>query len=446
MTDEKKTDKPEAGTKSAVADSTAKSTARTTDASQKSAASKKPGAAADDKASASKAAPKKKAPAKKLTEADKKAADDSIRSRQSIEELKARAAAAKKRAQEKILEKSFVSDPPVDPLERLADTFDNSARRWEMVVYPSLFAFVLLAGYGFFLIYRLTHDISTLSQSVTRMAVIVSDAMPRMTKDLNVMTDSMDNMTGNIANMSGDIDGMSVEMSSMSTQMNTLTPMSNNIQSMTHNIGSMNRSVYGMQRDMHGMNRTVSSGPFGMMNDMLPFSSDSNVPPPLPPSAIWPSYQGVPQQANPYQKPGQAYSQQPGMQQWQPPLRPAGKSASGSLKRKPTSGQTNGTARSTNTRSVTADDKSTGKATARSADTGPAVRSPAKSPAKSSAESSARDKKIPLKIPPEKQVQPAKSTDKESGILSGRHGDIAMKYQQDMTTITVDTRKTSLRH
>jgi hypothetical protein len=443
MTDEKKTDKPEAGTKSAAADSASKSAARTTDASQKSAAGKKPAAAADDKATAGKAAPKKKVPAKKLSEADKKAADDSIRSRQSIEELKARAAAAKKRAQEKILEKSYVSDPPVDPLERLADTFDNSARRWEMVVYPSLFAFVLLAGYGFFLIYRLTHDISTLSQSVTRMAVIVSDAMPRMTKDLNVMTDSMDNMTGNIANMSGDIDGMSTEMSSMSTQMNTLTPMSNNIQSMTHNIGSMNRSVYGMQRDMHGMNRTVSSGPFGMMNDMLPFSSDSNVPPPLPPAVVWPSYQGVPQQANPYPQPGQAYSQQPGMQQpgmqqWQPPARPASRTASGNLKQKPTGRQMNDATRSTNAKSVPADAKLTSKAPARAVATKPAD--------KSSAESPAREKTIPLKIPPEKQVQPAKSSDTESGIMSDKHGDIAMKYQQDTTTIMVDARKASLRH
>jgi hypothetical protein len=85
----------------------------------------------------------------------------------------------------------------------------------------------------------------------------------------------------------------------MSGQMNALTPMSNNIQSMTHNIGSMNRSVYGMQRDMHGMNRTVSSGPFGMMNDMMPFSSNSNVPPAMAPPPVWPTYNAVPWQRYP---------------------------------------------------------------------------------------------------------------------------------------------------
>ena len=229
-----------------------------------------------------------KAAAKKISEVDKTKANNSIRSKKGAEDLKARALEAKQRAQQKILGKSFVADKPADPMERLADTFDSSARRWEMVVYPSLFAFVLLAGYGFFLIYRLTHDIAILSQSVTHMAVIVSDAMPRMTKDLGTMTGSIDNMTGNI-------DGMTNEIVSMSEQMNSLTPMSKNIQSMTHNIGSMNRSVYGMQRDMHGMNRTVSSGPFGMMNDMMPFSSNSNVPPAMAPSPTWPSYSNQPQ-------------------------------------------------------------------------------------------------------------------------------------------------------
>lgn len=229
-----------------------------------------------------------KSAAKKISALDKAAANNAIRSKKSVDDLKSRAHEAKQRAQKKILEKAYVSDKPTDPLERLANTFDSSAKRWEMVVYPSLFAFVLLAGYGFFLIYRLTHDIAILSQSVTHMAVIVSDSMPRMTKDLGTMTGSIDNMTGNI-------DGMTTEIVSMSDQMDSLTPMSNNIQSMTHNIGNMNRSVYGMQRDMHGMNRTVSSGPFGMMNDMMPMSSSTNVPPAVPPAQTWGTYNSQPQ-------------------------------------------------------------------------------------------------------------------------------------------------------
>jgi len=313
MTDDKKAEKQPSAKKDSVADSTSassvsekqeaianKAEAASTKSTDKAAAkpADKVAVKPEDKAATKAtdkdtAKPAVKPAAAKISDSDKKNADDIIKTKQSIDDLKARAHEAKLRAQKKILEKSYVSDPPVDPLERLANTFDNSARRWEMVVYPSMFAFVLLAGYGFFLIYRLTHDISTLSQSVTRMAVIVSDAMPRMTKDLNVMTGSMDNMTGNIA-------GMSTEISSMSGQMDSLTPMSNNIQSMTQNIGSMNRSVYGMQRDMHGMNRTVSSGPFGMMNDVMPFSSNTNVPPPMAPPPVWPAYNNAPVRQQPY--------------------------------------------------------------------------------------------------------------------------------------------------
>lgn len=229
------------------------------------------------------------AAAKKIDELQRRSADSETKASKSSDGLKKRASEAKQRAQKKILDKLYVSDKVEDPLERLANTFNDSAKRWEMVVYPSLFAFVLLAGYGFFLIFRLTHDISTLSQSVTRMAVIVSDSMPRMTKDLGVMTNSVDNMTGNIA-------GMTSEIKSMSGQMTTLTPMSENISDMSSNVGSMNRSVYGMQRDMHGMNRTVSSGPFGMMNDMMPFGSNTNVPPSMPPPYAAPGYQFQPRQ------------------------------------------------------------------------------------------------------------------------------------------------------
>ncbi len=331
MTDKKDTDKPPIK-ESAAAKSPAKKTsaagakkkpaapdaksAATKAAATKSSDSKVTankaviaGSAATAKASASKESDMKSA-AKKISEVDKVTANDSIKSRKSVDELKTRAHEAKQRAQKKILEESYVSDKPSDPLERLANTFDSSAKRWEMVVYPSLFAFVLLAGYGFFLIYRLTHDIAVLSQSVTHMAVIVSDVMPRMSNDLTRMTGSVDNMTGNIAGMSGDIEGMTTEIVSMSGQMNSLTPMSKNIQSMTSNLGSMNRSVYGMQRDMHGMNRTVSSGPFGMMNDVMPFSSDTNVPPPIAPQPVWPSYNPVPQPqygySNPYARPQMA--------------------------------------------------------------------------------------------------------------------------------------------
>ncbi len=201
--------------------------------------------------------------------------------KKAAEELKRRAAEAKKRAQQEILSQNYIYDQQ-EGLNRLADMFDKSARRWEMVVYPSMFAFILLAGYGFYLIYHLTHDISVLSRSVTHMAVIVSDAMPKMSGDMRGMTNNIKEMTSSVDSMTGNIETMTSELDQMSDQMNTLEPMSRNLANMTHTMGNMNRSVYGMQRDMSGMNRTISNGPFGFMQDMMPFSSNSYTRPPPP--------------------------------------------------------------------------------------------------------------------------------------------------------------------
>ena len=231
---------------------------------------------------------------KALDEISKKAADDIIKRKPTAaekhkvaEEIKKNAHEARKSAQVKILGQAYVSDPN-SQLERLADTFDASARRWEMVVYPTMFAFILLAGYGFYLIYHLTHDIAVLSQSVTRMATIISDATPKVTKDMR--------------DMSGNISAMSTEINSMSNQMTSLTPMSQNLAHMTGTMATMNHAVYGMQRDLGGMNRTVSGGPFGFMNDAMPFQSNSynRPPPPLPPMIMQqPVIQPVIPRANP---------------------------------------------------------------------------------------------------------------------------------------------------
>ena len=42
---------------------------------------------------------------------------------------------------------------PYDGMDRLSAAFETSARRWELIVYPSLFAFVILAAYGFYLVF-----------------------------------------------------------------------------------------------------------------------------------------------------------------------------------------------------------------------------------------------------------------------------------------------------
>ncbi len=144
---------------------------------------------------------------------------------------------------------------------RLADSFEASARRWELIVYPSLVAFILLAAYGFFLIYNLTHDISDVARSVREIAVSV-------TEDL------------------GEISGKMGQVAEATAYMR---PMSEDIRAVAGNINDMNTNISHMQYNMWQLNRNVSA-PFNLFEKMVPFGSsrpygrsNSRITPPMYP-------------------------------------------------------------------------------------------------------------------------------------------------------------------
>jgi len=144
---------------------------------------------------------------------------------------------------------------------RLADSFEASARRWELIVYPSMIAFILLASYGFYLIYNLTHDISDVAKSVREMTASV-------TEDL------------------GEISGKMTHIADATAYMQ---PMSQDIRALSGNIHEMNTNVSHMQYNMWQLNRNVSA-PFNMVDKIMPFGSsrpygrsNNRVTPPLYP-------------------------------------------------------------------------------------------------------------------------------------------------------------------
>jgi hypothetical protein len=107
-------------------------------------------------------------------------------------------------------------------MERLARTFESSARRWEMVVYPSMFAFIVLAAYGFYLIYNLTHDVASLAGNVSV-----------MTQSLDRMVDDMDHITTNMDTISGNMEAINASTRSMAV----------NTDAMRYQIGAMNYNI-----------------------------------------------------------------------------------------------------------------------------------------------------------------------------------------------------------
>jgi len=112
-------------------------------------------------------------------------------------------------------------------METLSNAFTASAKRWEMIVYPSLFAFILLAGYGFYLIYSLTQDAHQMAKNMQQISdnmIVVSESMIAVSQNTNQQTAAMRDIVVNMNNMNASMNQMRHDMSVMNY--NVSRPMS----------------------------------------------------------------------------------------------------------------------------------------------------------------------------------------------------------------------------
>ncbi len=150
------------------------------------------------------------------------------------------------------------SNAPINAyaIDRLSQAFETSAKRWELIVYPTLFAFIILAAYGFYLVFSLAKDVHYLAISVdTNMTVLASN---------------MQSISDNVAQMSSSVRSMAVGMDSIARDVNTLEPMLGSIQDMDRAMQSMTLSTSSMRQDMAVMNQSISR-PMQFMNWFMPW-------------------------------------------------------------------------------------------------------------------------------------------------------------------------------
>lgn len=144
-------------------------------------------------------------------------------------------------------------------MDKFSRTFEVSARRWELVVYPSLLAFIVLASYGFYLIYTLTGDVNRLARSMETVVIAIND----MSTDLNAVS-------GNVASISGNLSTIATDVGTGSQDMGNLLVRLDNI---NRSVGVMTVPMYHIRNDMGRMNHTMhdATGPMKMVNGMFPF-------------------------------------------------------------------------------------------------------------------------------------------------------------------------------
>jgi uncharacterized protein YoxC len=138
--------------------------------------------------------------------------------------------------------KDSVENVLCNHMGELNKTFSASAKRWEMVVYPSLFAFILLATYGFFLIYSLTNDVSSVAKD-----------MKSIGTNMHFVVKHMDSVSRNMVVMTQTLDTQSTTMKEMN-----------------HHVRNMGMSMNRMSHEVAVMNNSVSR-PMQFMNSFMPW-------------------------------------------------------------------------------------------------------------------------------------------------------------------------------
>ncbi len=157
-----------------------------------------------------------------------------------------------------------LNDEKVDrSFERLSEAFETSARRWELIVYPSLFGFILLAGYGFFLIYNLTRDIHYL-------AISVDSNMTVMASNFQSVSDNMNHLTANVRAMATNMEDISDKIATLEPMLTSIDSMDQTMDSMDRAIKSITHTTYNMRSDMADINQNVSR-PMSFLNTFMPW-------------------------------------------------------------------------------------------------------------------------------------------------------------------------------
>jgi len=151
-------------------------------------------------------------------------------------------------------------------MSQFARSFEASARRWELVVYPSMLAFIILAAYGFFLIYQLTSDIN----KITYQMADIQTSMVNINQNFSSTTNNMNTVAKNMVRITGYMEQMSSDIKEQNAAMGAIVVT---MQDMTRSIDSMSYTMYYMRHDTQLMGRNIEnvSGPMRFMNSFVPW-------------------------------------------------------------------------------------------------------------------------------------------------------------------------------
>lgn len=172
-----------------------------------------------------------------------------------------------------------------DTLSERKKGADIKGQRLQLIVYTALFAFIVLAAYGYYLIFNLTHDVHSLSNDVRQMTRSVNQMSLSVNTNMEIISSSIIRMQASTTLIADTVAKTMPEMSANTTSMTqTAQNVSNRIDSMSTNMQTMSVGIVAMQRDMWSMNKTFNNPADSIFDSMIPWGNNnrSGSPGPLP--------------------------------------------------------------------------------------------------------------------------------------------------------------------
>jgi len=215
-----------------------------------------------------------------------------------------------KQAEAELTEHDIYQDSVNDDNNEAIEVFET---RWRYAVFPAMIAFIILASFGFYLIYGILQHMQSISKDIHRMTSLMEATVPVISHDISelnkTMITSMPSIKSSVSDMSKSTQSMTTSITGLNETISTSMPslqsnvsdMSKSTQSMATDITELNKtitvSVPSIQSDVSDMtkstqsmaistshldrstyelNRSISR-PMDFMNNMMPFNVD---PPP----------------------------------------------------------------------------------------------------------------------------------------------------------------------
>ncbi len=160
------------------------------------------------------------------------------------------------------------------------------AQRLQFIVYSALFAFVVLAAYGYFLIYNLTHDVHNMSRQMNQMTITFQRMTSSVESNMDIISLNIQKMTRIVATTLPLISKETQKLDKNTLGMvKTFVDLNNQINAIAKNLTMITNATVNMQRDMWSMNKNVSDPLGTMIGTMTPWGGGKKAvgsPGPLP--------------------------------------------------------------------------------------------------------------------------------------------------------------------